>query len=69
MTIMWRSRSERTNIITETPECPGITYGIYNYSKISKIDFNDFSKISDSIFAILEEYEIFREVSTIGTDE
>ena len=39
------------------------------YSKIPKMYFHDFSKISDSIFAILEESEIFRAASTIGTGE
>ena len=39
------------------------------YSKISKINFHDFSKKTDSIFAILEESDIFRGASTTGTGE
>ena len=49
---------QRFRDVSEAPECPGITYGIYNYSKISKCYFHDFSKNSDLIFVILEESEI-----------
>ena len=39
------------------------------YSKISKINFHDFSKNSDSIFAILEESEILCRARRIDTGE